>query len=302
MRWSEEEDRIILDNPELNSQELSKLLNRSQKAIMHRRAKLRSSIKESNEGNNNILITSDWHIPHYDKEMLSLLLNTAQENNTKELIIAGDFLNLDILSTFAKRETPISVDEELGEARGVISTLLSQFSSITVIPGNHERRIISRLQTPLSFSAFFNMITSDERVKTVENDFILLDTKIGTFRICHPGNYSKVKLSVAVQLADLYHQHIIAGHSHNFGFTFSRSGKFLCFDCGGLFDEDKIEYIKDTSTHPSWEQGFIFLKRDASEIKLISPVAHLSLIVGKQHFPSFFSSKGKGEERSVRAQ
>lgn len=287
--WSEEEDKIILDNPELNSQELSKLLSRSQKAIMHRRVKLRNSNKESDEGDNNILITSDWHIPHYDKEMLSLLLNTAEENNTKELIIAGDFLNLDILSTFAKRETPISVDRELQEAKEVISTLLSQFSDITVIPGNHERRIISRLQTPLSFSAFFNMITSDERVKTVENDFILLDTKIGIFRVCHPGNYSKVKLSVAVQLADLYHQHIIAGHSHNFGFTFSRSGKFLCFDCGGLFDEDKIEYIKDTSTHPSWEQGFILLKEDESEIKLFSPVAQISLIVGNSISPPSFS-------------
>lgn len=273
--WSEEEDEIILNNPKLNSQELSELLNRSQKAIMHRRAKLRG---KDNKGNNNILITSDWHIPHYDKEILSLLLNTAKENNTQELIIAGDFLNLDILSTFAKRETPISVDEELKEAKEVISALLSQFSSITVIPGNHERRIISRLQTPLSFSAFFNMIVNDERVKTVENDFILLDTAIGTFRICHPRNYSRVKLSVAVQLADLYHQHIIAGHSHNFGFTFSRSGRFLCFDCGGLFDEDKIEYIKDTTTHPSWEQGFILLRQNEKEIKLFSPVTQVSLI------------------------
>ncbi|HXL03143.1 MAG TPA: hypothetical protein PK016_08555 [Candidatus Atribacteria bacterium] len=115
--WSEEEDEIILNNPKLNSQELSELLNRSQKAIMHRRARLRG---KDNRGNNNILITSDWHIPHYDKEILELLLNTAKENNTQELIIAGDFLNLDILSTFAKRETPISVDEELKEAKEAV--------------------------------------------------------------------------------------------------------------------------------------------------------------------------------------
>ncbi len=275
MRWSEEEDKVILNNPHLNSQELSELLNRSQKAIMHRRARLRS--KDNNKASDSVLITSDWHIPHYDKEMLSLLLNTAEENNTRKLIIAGDFLNLDIISRFTKRETPITIDEELEEAKKVINLLLTRFNDITLIPGNHERRIISRLQTPLSFSAFFKMIINDERVKTVENDFILLDTKIGTFRICHPGNYSKVKLSVAVQLADLYHQHIIAGHSHNFGFTFSRSGKFLCFDSGGLFDEDKIDYIKDTTTHPSWAQGFILLKENASEIKLFFPVAHISL-------------------------
>ena len=119
--WSEEEDEIILNNPELNSQEHSKLLNRSQKAILNRRAKLRGKDNKANEGgNNNILITSDWHIPHYDKEMFSLLLNTAKENNTQELIIAGDFLNLDILSTFAKRETPISIDEELKEAEEAV--------------------------------------------------------------------------------------------------------------------------------------------------------------------------------------
>lgn len=277
-RWSEEEDKIILNNPHLNSQELSELLNRSQKAIMHRRARLRSKDNKISEGgNNSILITSDWHIPHHDKEMLSLLLNTAEESKTSKLIIAGDLLNLDILSTFAKRETPITIDEELKEAREVISALLSQFSDITVIPGNHERRIISRLQTPLSFSAFFKMIINDERVKTVESDFILLNTAAGIFRICHPRNFSRVKLSVAVQLADIYHQHIIAGHSHSLGFTFSRSGKFLCFDSGGLFDEDKIDYIQDTTTHPSWAQGFILLKEDLSEIKLFSPVTSLSL-------------------------
>ena len=68
MRWSEEEDKIILDNPQLNSQELSKLLNRSQKAILNRRVKLKSKDNKVNDGeNNNILITSDWHIPHYNK-------------------------------------------------------------------------------------------------------------------------------------------------------------------------------------------------------------------------------------------
>ncbi len=275
MRWSEEEDKIILNNPHLNSQELSELLNRSQKAIMHRRARLKAN--SNNKASSNVLITSDWHIPHHDKEMLELLLNTAEENNTRELIIAGDFLNLDIISRYVNRDAPVTIDEELREAREVINTLLLQFNKITVIPGNHERRILHRLQTPLSFSAFFKMIINDERVNTVENDFILLDTAAGIFRICHPRNYSKVKLSVAVQLADLYHQHIIAGHSHSLGFTFSRSGRFLCFDCGGLFDENKIDYIQDTTTHPSWAQGFILLKRDLSEIKLFSPVACLSL-------------------------
>ena len=163
--WSEEEDGVILNNPELNSQELSKLLNRSQKAIMHRRARLRG--KDNNKASDSVLITSDWHIPHYDKEMLSLLLNTAKENNTQELIIAGDLLNLDIISRYVNRDAPVTIDEELREAREVINILLEQFNKITVIPGNHERRIISRLQTPLSFSAFFNMITSDERVKHI---------------------------------------------------------------------------------------------------------------------------------------
>ena len=127
MRWSEEEDRVILNNPQLSSQELTKLLNRSQKAIMHRRARLK--VNGNNKASSSILITSDWHIPHYDKEMLSLLLNTAKENNTQELIIAGDLLNLDIISRYVNRDAPVTIDEELREAREVINILLEQFNN-----------------------------------------------------------------------------------------------------------------------------------------------------------------------------
>ncbi len=274
MRWSEEEIKVLkeLHKEGKNSAEIAQVLKRTQKAVLHQLARLKSITQSRTSA---YLITSDWHIPHYDREAFSFLLETAKKKRIEKIIIAGDFLNLDILSSYAKTEA-ITIDQELTEAKAVIKTLLNCFNEIHIIPGNHERRIIRRLNTPLSFVSFFSMIHKDERIKTTEKDHLVVSAGGRAFRICHPKNYSRVKLSVAVQLADIYHQNIVAGHSHSLGITFSRSASFLCIDCGGMFDESKIEYIQATSTHPEWNQGFVALYENKVELYSLSPTLHIS--------------------------
>lgn len=275
MRWSSEEIETLkhLRAQGKNSAEIASVLNRTQKAVLHQLARLGSISKSRRSA---YLITSDWHIPHHDREALALLLDTSRKKHIDKLIIAGDFLNLDILSNYVKAESPITIDQELGEARKVVCALLKRFSEICIIPGNHEKRLIRRLNTPLSFASFFAMICGDKRIKVAEKDHLLLTVSRRTFRICHPKNYSRTKLSVTARLADIYHQNIVAGHSHSLGITFSSSGRYLCIDTGGMFDESRIGYIQATTTHPAWNQGFVALYQDKIELYSLSPTLHIS--------------------------
>ena len=276
-RWTPEEEAVIRKYyPEKNSRELAEILGRSQKAVMHRIAALKRSdpvslggeqFKEYS-GNDIFLIASDWHVPYFDEDLALDLLSTAEKRQIKRLIIPGDFLNLDILSNFIS--FPYPLEKELSDARELMALLLEAFSEIIFIPGNHERRIIRKLNTPLPWAVFIKLISESEKIITSSHDYLILTTATGHWRICHPENFSRTKGSVAVQLADLYHQHIIAGHSHHLGLNISKSGLYIAIDCGGLFDEKRIEYVQGTNLLPGWNQGYVIL--DHGRPELISPL------------------------------
>jgi len=258
-RWTPEEEAVIRKYyPEKNSRELSEMLGRSQRAIMRRIAALKKTTSDTTEskrfedfpGNDIFLIASDWHVPYFDEDLALDLLSTAEKRQIKRLIIPGDFLNLDILSNFVS--FPYPLQKELNDARELMSLLLEAFSQIIFIPGNHERWIMRKLNTPLPWGVFIKLISESEKIITSSHDYLILTTATGSWRICHPENFSRTKGSVAVQLADLYHQHIIAGHSHHLGLNISKSGLYIAIDCGGLFDEERIEYLQGTNLLPDW--------------------------------------------------
>ena len=276
-RWTPEEEALIKNHyPEKNSRELAAMLGRSQRAVMHRISALKKTFNKETDairfeeypGNDIFLISSDWHVPNYDEDLALNLLATAEEQKINKLIIPGDFLNLDILSKFVSYPYPL--EKELKNARDLLSLLLETFQQILFIPGNHERRIIRKLNTLLPWELFTNLITDSKQVLTTPRDYLILTTPTGSWRVCHPENYSRTKGSVAVQLADLYHQHIIAGHSHHLGLNISKSGLYVAIDCGGLFDEKKIEYVQGTNLLPGWNQGYVIL--DHGKPELVSPL------------------------------
>ena len=43
------------------------------------------------------IVTSDWHVPYLDLSLAEKVLEVARKNKIKKIVIAGDFLNLDIL-------------------------------------------------------------------------------------------------------------------------------------------------------------------------------------------------------------
>lgn len=208
------------------------------------------------------IVCSDWHIPCHDRDLANKLLEVARREKIKTLVVAGDFFDAYKFSSFDKRENQVSFREEIGEAKGIIEAMLKHFSKILFICGNHERRILRTVFYELDLSDIFKMATKEvhKRVLVSERDYLILHTKQGDWRICHPRNYSQIKGRIAYRLAGKYRTNLIMAHGHFFGLVFSEDGQYIGIDSGGMFDPRKVEYIQDTTTYPEWNQGFVVVK------------------------------------------
>jgi hypothetical protein len=49
---------------------------------------------------------------------------------------------------------------------------------------------------------------------------------------------------------------VFVAHGHQWAQGWGRSGKFQVLDGGGLFDAAKLEYLRQTSTHPAVHSGY----------------------------------------------
>lgn len=274
--WSDGETTqlITLYRDGYNVNDISKQLGRTRKAITRKLEKLnikrfeRKTFSWSEEIKlpqrviiyGDAIVTSDWHVPYCDLNLAEKVIDTAKKNKIKKIVIAGDFLNLDILSVFVSK--PYELDKELDNAYDVWSLLSETFEEIIYLPGNHEWRLNRKLETPCEFRRIVRMFaqeTENCKIITSEYDSITLFSENSEWLICHPKNYSPVKNRIAYKLAGKYECNVISAHGHFCGMVVSESGKYVCIDSGGLFDPNKILYAQNTTTYPVWNQGFVMI-------------------------------------------
>jgi predicted phosphodiesterase len=271
--WSDGETTqlITLYRDGYNVRDISKQLGRTRKSITRKLENLnvkrfeRKTFKWSEEIKlpqrviiyGDAIVTSDWHVPYCDLNLAEKVIDTAKKNKIKKIVIAGDFLNLDILSVFVSK--PYELDKELDNAYDVWSLLSETFEEIIYLPGNHEWRLNRKLETPCEFRRIVRMFaqeTENCKIITSEYDSITLFSENSEWLICHPKNYSQIKNRIAYRLAGKYECNTISAHGHFCGMVVSESGKYVCIDSGGLFDPNKILYAQNTTTYPVWNQGF----------------------------------------------
>jgi len=205
----------------------------------------------------NWAVASDLHVPYHDEKMVLSLVEISQQNNIKNLIIAGDLLDFSSISSFISKA--VDLNDEIDAAQAVLSFLFQYFEKIVLIPGNHEFRFNKKIGQIVNYEHLVNMFTQDSRVCTSEYDHVILTSCGNMFRVCHPKNYSTIKGRVSTKLAEKYGTNIIAGHSHYVGINVSENGKFIAIDTGGLFNKDKMEYAQRTTLNPEWNQGFCLI-------------------------------------------
>jgi len=83
-----------------------------------------------------ILVLSDVHVPNYDEERFAEAVKIGEDNNCSIVVINGDFLNGDRLSTHAKFKHE-NFKEEIAEGRAILEMLAEKFELVYMLDDNH---------------------------------------------------------------------------------------------------------------------------------------------------------------------
>ena len=223
------------------------------------------------------MITADWHMPLFSPAWFNHMMETAEREKIRTLVIGGDLFNMDALA----RHEPIAQGDrkgrrdmfkaEIAVARSSMRVALEWFDQIYVIWGNHDFRFLRFLQYKTNFKTAMEILLgdeiADERVYISNLDHLWVRPHKDapsweSWYVCHPENYSKVPLSVARQLSPIHRANVITAHAHHFAYGHAVDGKMRVADAGGLFDHKLQGYLQRTATFPTHQNGYSWIDKD----------------------------------------
>jgi len=207
------------------------------------------------------VICGDVHVPFTDWEFAKRLVAVGRKLNISNLLIGGDLFDMTNFSIYVQVVEPPGWATERAAARGFISYLLTWFTEIKIIVGNHDRRMQKFTAGAFDVSDILSLLTTNERVRMSNYGYCVIDTDSGPWRVTHPRNYSVNRLTVAGELALKYNQHIVSLHEHHSAMGWDRYGRRMIFNAGCLVDPVKLAYVMlDDSKLAGMQRGFMALK------------------------------------------
>lgn len=205
------------------------------------------------------VVIGDVEIPYHDAQMLGYAVSIGKKFKIKQLIVAGDFVANDALSWHPSEDEQevYSVADELMEGEEILRELFEHFTSISMIKGNHEARGNKRKEL-----GFFKQMQNQWGDLGDLNISYYKWCRLGDIRIEHPI-YGKVPGSVARERAEIEDLNIMAGHSHHFSWSFTKSGKHFAIDLGHCTDPQKRYYkaVDGVERYPRWISGFWMVRK-----------------------------------------
>lgn len=234
--------------------------------------------------NEDMMLTADWHIPVYDPFYVNVMIERARQLKISTLAIAGDFFNFDALSSYDPKQDDANLGREYSESLAVMRVLLETFDKIIYIWGNHDARFHRALGYAIQFKEAMKLVFGAlgkealERIYFSNLDHFWIGVGEPTFErekverdqdmwlphdryyVCHPKSYTRVPLSNARKLADKYRANVITAHSHHCAVGYAVDGRKVVAEIGGLFNRHKTAYLQRSTTHPTWQQGYAYLR------------------------------------------
>lgn len=206
------------------------------------------------------LVTSDWHVPHHDEDLVGRMLAVAKRLGIRQLIINGDFLNEDAFSRWKSHPFNVDWKTEKAIAKALLQRLITAFDRIYYILDNHDRRIIARHERPSEFDETDLLdILLDATTRGVVRASIFYHMCIvnNTWRVTSPREYRRQKLSLPSRLAQLYHMNIISGGDHLFGLGVDDSARYVVANNCCMVNREEVPYVMtQDSAYPWWSPGF----------------------------------------------
>jgi hypothetical protein len=212
------------------------------------------------------LIVADTHCPctHWVTASRAALVAKKYLDNPR-LIVAGDLMNFDMFSRFAKRVPLPALKQELDAARYAFELWSKTFNEKILILGNHDYRWMRAMDGVFEADTFIELIQTlinDRDTKISTYSYLDIDTAAGTWRVTHMPEYSKVPLSKARFLGHrLKDKHLALAHQHHATVGLDESGTCSLVDILALVDSDRLAYVGlDDSTKPQMKRGFLMIR------------------------------------------
>lgn len=213
------------------------------------------------------VVIGDVEIPDHDADMLERAMQIGKLFGIRQLIINGDFMASDGLSAHPPPPKDIaptpSFDSDKRVAKSIIRALARQFFDITLLEGNHERRLSRFTFGNETVSHMINEFAEDAGIGIRASYFAHVDLISGgkEWLVCHQKNYSRQPGSVARDIAEIQRKNVICAHTHHLSESQTKCGQLMAIDGGYCRDEKRTMYkVADITRHPKWNPGFVVIR------------------------------------------
>lgn len=215
------------------------------------------------------VVAGDFHIPYYDKELLKEMINECKDRNIDTIILNGDFIDAKSLSLFLNlQQLKVTFQDEIREASKVFKLICNHFSNVYATSSNHELRFAKKLNGLASTRELYRLFSGIFE-EGVDYFLSLYDyCYVGNnWLLCHPNFFSVVPLSIPRALSSKFRRNVICSHLHRLSLGKDVSGAYYAIEAGGLFDPDKLEYLRKTSKIPAQQSGYVIVENNTPILK-----------------------------------
>lgn len=212
------------------------------------------------------VVIADVHLVSTDWDLLHLPLDVARKHMRKgqrKLIIAGDLINNDALSTHARYVNVPPLSHELETAAALLKEFAATFDQIWYIMGNHEQRLAAALNGELDGTALGRIVAGGLGGKLRISNLrqMWLHSVTGLWRITHQRNYSRIKGRVGAALAAKHQTNVITHHEHGIALLMDEHARYTVVNNPALCNYEAMHYVMGAdSTSPTMANGFTFMQ------------------------------------------
>lgn len=229
--------------------------------MMEYQREIAPAIIDNDKLTGDYIISADYHSPFISMLWLNRLLNVAKKENIKQLVIGGDFGDIDRLSWWLRQkqaeDIAVKLDDELAFTEMVLEKLFEWFERIDIIGGNHWLRLLGAVTFSVSAKRLMGLVGQKDNPKLHFHglfNWLLIDSKV---RVTHPAKARKLDYTLARDLSILHpDQWIVVTHRHRASEAFTPDGRPI-MEIGWMGDVERMRYIRYTdSTYYNWVNSF----------------------------------------------
>lgn len=208
----------------------------------------------------NAMVFGDTEIPYHDAEMMDYMVRIADRFAIETVICHGDFFAMDFFSAWDSDagESRPGAAKEFRAAKEVHTFLASRFTTRIFLEGNHERRATNK---GLPMGVIWAALGTDEADQVSEYAYCYLESAGRRWMVCHPDNYSRIRGKVVSDIATANDCHVVGGHTHTAGVSFSLNARYMGIDAGHMTDPERRRYVmRKVWNRPRWVPGFVMIR------------------------------------------